>query len=100
RLRRRIGSLVADGPPVDVPEGPVTLVVRCTPWTYAFSVAGADGAPDTPVGTGEAFYLSSEVAGGFTGVYLGLYAVGRGEADVRWFELTGPDLVASGDAGA
>jgi hypothetical protein len=33
-------------------------------------------------------YLSSEVAGGFTGVYLGLYATGAGGAEVRWFERT------------
>jgi len=87
RLRRRIGSLVADGSPVPVPPGPVTLRVTSTPWMYAFWVVGANGGPDTLVGKGEAIYLSSEVAGGFTGVYLGAYAVGSGEADVLWFEL-------------
>ena len=44
---------------------------------------------------GAARYLSSEVAGGFTGAYLGMYAAGRGgpcsaPADLDWFEYTTP----------
>ena len=36
-------------------------------------------------------YLSSETVGGFTGVYVGLYATGNGkvctaDADYDWFE--------------
>jgi len=94
RLRRRIGSLVGDEPPVPVAEGPVTLRVTSTAWMYSFWVAGADGGPDVLVGKGEAFHLSTEVAGGFTGVYIGPYAVGRGAADVLWFELTDPGAAA------
>ncbi|MFW5980931.1 MAG: glycoside hydrolase family 43 protein, partial [Halanaerobiaceae bacterium] len=42
---------------------------------------------------GETRYLSSEVAGGFTGVYLAMYATGNGEetsvpADFDWFEYS------------
>jgi alpha-N-arabinofuranosidase len=47
-----------------------------------------DGERSTLLGSGEAVYLSSEVAGGFTGVHLGLYATGSGTAEVGWFERT------------
>ena len=40
---------------------------------------------------GSTRYLSTEVAGGFTGVYLGMYATSNGQertapADFDWFE--------------
>lgn len=43
------------------------------------------------LGSGECFLLSTEVAGGFTGVYFGLFAVGNGQkksnpAYFDWFE--------------
>ncbi|MDR1428303.1 MAG: hypothetical protein LBJ08_11205 [Bifidobacteriaceae bacterium] len=43
------------------------------------------------VGLGEARYLASAVAGGFTGVYFGMYAVsGLGvPAYWNWFECVG-----------
>ncbi|MGY4760186.1 beta-xylosidase family glycoside hydrolase [Paenibacillus caseinilyticus] len=44
-----------------------------------------------PLGTGECALLSTEVAGGFTGVYIGVYATGDGRpctvpAYFDWFE--------------
>jgi xylan 1,4-beta-xylosidase len=44
-----------------------------------------------PLGVGETRYLSTEVAGGFTGVYLAMYATGNGApctepADFDWFD--------------
>lgn len=44
-----------------------------------------------PLGSGEARYLSSEIAGGFTGVYFAMYASGNGKpcknpADFDWFD--------------
>ena len=43
------------------------------------------------LGGGETRYLSTEVAGGFTGVYFGLYATGNGARSTTpafydWFE--------------
>jgi alpha-N-arabinofuranosidase len=83
----RIESVVAAEP---IGEGPVRLRVRGEPATYTLSFA---------VGSGEfkdaskldTRYLSSEVAGGFNGVVIGLYATGRGRAatapaDFDWFE--------------
>ena len=86
RLRRRVGSLVTEGPGTAVSGGPVRLRVEATPFTYNFWVQ--DDGRTTSLGSGEVLYLSSEVAGGFTGVHLGLYATGAGCAAARWFERT------------
>jgi beta-xylosidase len=51
--------------------------------------AVTDGVKYEPLGEMDAAFLSSETAGGFTGVYLALYAQGRqngGCADFDWFE--------------
>jgi alpha-N-arabinofuranosidase len=46
-----------------------------------------------PLGEGETRYLSTEVAGGFTGVYFAMYATGNGApcrnaADFDWFDYS------------
>jgi alpha-N-arabinofuranosidase len=74
----------------------VVLQVDAAPEEYRFSfgAVGPDGrAPASlaPLGTAATRYLSSEVAGGFTGVYLGLYAAGSGAsagapAHFDWFD--------------
>lgn len=94
-VRRRIGTLakvVADAP---LPDGPVMLEIAAEPTEYTFRYAPAEG-NITDLTTGETRYLSSEVAGGFTGVYLGMYATGNGRAggapgDFDWFEYRGED---------
>ena len=40
-----------------------------------------DGGKRTHLGGGQSKYLSSEVSGGFTGVVLGLYAIGNNTAE-------------------
>jgi alpha-N-arabinofuranosidase len=74
---------------------PVLLQVDATADEYAFSYApaqaGAPGAATVPLGKALTRYLSSEVAGGFTGVYVGLYATGNGQpstvpARFDWFD--------------
>jgi xylan 1,4-beta-xylosidase len=50
------------------------------------------------LGEGETRYLSTEVAGGFTGVYLAMYASGNGKpclgpADFDWFEYAASEEV-------
>ena len=45
----------------------------------------------TPLASGQVRYLTQHVAGGFTGVYFGMYATGNGEpcrapADFDWFD--------------
>lgn len=50
------------------------LVIKSTPTQYHF-YALVDGT-ETLLGTAQTKYLSSEIAGGFTGVLIGLYATG------------------------
>jgi alpha-N-arabinofuranosidase len=92
-VRRRIGSLRRIVAREAISAGPVRLAVEGTPERYAFSYAVGDGAL-RPLAAGETRYLATEVAGGFTGVYLALYATGNGEpcttpADFDWFEYEG-----------
>ncbi|WNS46025.1 glycoside hydrolase family 43 protein [Paenibacillus sp. MMS20-IR301] len=54
------------------------LIVRASHERYSFFVE-ADG-KEVLLGTAQTRYLSSEVAGGFTGVLIGLYAQGEGSA--------------------
>lgn len=52
---------------------------------YRFYVETQQG--EIALGTAKTKYLSSEVAGGFTGVVMGLYAVGRQEAEFMEFSV-------------
>jgi alpha-N-arabinofuranosidase len=97
-LRQRIGSYleaVTASAPLDGVE-PVVLQVDSTPEEYAFSfgvaMSGKPQVAGTPLGKAAARYLSSEVAGGFTGVYFALYATGSGRpasapAHFDWFDV-------------
>ncbi len=96
-VRQRIGphlEAVTAAAPLDGRE-PVVLQVEATPEEYAFSygiaMSGRAQTATTPLGKAAVRYLSSEVAGGFTGVYLGLYATGNGQpasspAHFDWFD--------------
>lgn len=61
------------------------LIIRMDNNGYSLIVMTENG--ETQLGYGQAKYLSSEVSGGFTGVVLGLYAVG-GTAEFADFEYT------------
>ncbi|MNE76079.1 hypothetical protein D3C80_1722920 [compost metagenome] len=54
-----------------------TLIIKSAAERYSFFLKQADGG-ELPLGTAHTKYLSSEVAGGFTGVLIGLYACGEG----------------------
>jgi alpha-N-arabinofuranosidase len=97
-LRQRIGpqlEAVTATAPVDESNA-VHLQVEATPEEYRFSFgaapAGGTAAPALrEIGRAAVRYLSSEVAGGFTGVYFGLYASSaRGQAGspahFDWFD--------------
>jgi alpha-N-arabinofuranosidase len=97
-LRQRVGPYLEAVTASAAIEGtePVVLRVDATPDEYAFSYGLApagipDDAASRPLGKALTRYLSSEVAGGFTGVYLGLYATGNGQpssipAQFDWFD--------------
>jgi alpha-N-arabinofuranosidase len=86
-LRRRIGDLFAVTHAATIADGPVDLEIRADANHYHFGF-GQNGAM-RELGSGSTRYLSKEVAGGFGGVYLGLYASGNGArsataADFDW----------------
>ena len=88
-VRRRIGGLCAVVARGRIEEGLVTLSIDADRDRYCFSYALCDHKP-TMLAEGETRCLSSEVAGGFTGVYLGMYATGNGgpcsgKAYFDWF---------------
>ncbi len=95
RVLARIGPLrtvVASRP---APAGPLVLVVRVDeartlrdarsgPDTLSFGVEEPDGT-FTPLAALDGKYLSTEVAGGFTGRVIGLYAA-EGTVHFDWFD--------------
>ena len=72
-LRRRIGELSAVTARSPIPEGKVILEIQAETGRYSFYYGTMDMEPQL-LGTGETRYLSTEVAGGFTGVYFAMYA--------------------------
>lgn len=92
-VRRRIGQLQAEVASAALsPEeaSRLVLAVDADRSTYTFSYGPTMDAL-RPVADGETRYLSTEVAGGFTGVYLAMYASGNGApcqhpADFDWFD--------------
>jgi len=71
-MRATIGPLSQIVKSEPVTPGPCTLIVRTYPDRYAMSCISAGNTLD--LGSIESRYLSTEVAGGFTGVMLGVYA--------------------------
>ena len=89
-VRGRIGGLSARIAQNELPDGLLTLFVRANRHFYAFGMLDEAGA-ETILATSETRYLSSEVAGGFTGVYFALYTSGNGRASTTpacydWYE--------------
>lgn len=72
-LRLTIGNLSKEMKEIPVEDGEVTLKISASEYEYQFFTETKKGR--TLMGNGETRYLSSEVAGGFTGVVYGLYAV-------------------------
>lgn len=65
------------------------LRVECDDDMYTFSLSSDGGRTWTPMGRANARYLATETAGGFTGMTIGLFAVGLdgGEATFRSFTM-------------
>lgn len=92
-IRRQKGeeSILAEKP---VSPGRVYLKVEAQGQAYSFSVSG-DGSQWEPVAECvDGRILSTTVAGGFVGTYIGMYASSNGlpsqaTADFDWFEYTG-----------
>lgn len=91
-VRRRIGSLSAEVTCRELPSDRArwVLAIDADEESYSFS-SGPSEHELTSLGTGETRYLSTEVAGGFTGVYFAMFASGNGRAceepaDFDWFD--------------
>lgn len=76
--------------PIAVPAGSrVVLRVEGEPDMYCFSISTDGGKNFTPAGKANARYLSTETAGGFTGITIGIFATGEGaEATFNDFTYT------------
>ncbi|MEI2394728.1 MULTISPECIES: glycoside hydrolase family 43 protein [Paenibacillus] len=89
-LRRRLGTLSNIEAEVEYTSQSIILEVEADPKLYTFAFYVPNG-ERIILGQGECGLLSSEVAGGFTGVYFGLYATGNGKnagspAYIDWFD--------------
>lgn len=72
-LRYRLGSLTHIEKEVPLPRGKVQLRVKGDKDLYHFEYA-LGGKPFQKLGSMDAKYISTETAGGFTGIVLGMYA--------------------------
>lgn len=80
------------------PDGPLRLKVDFVNDQYHFSFAGADGEFTTLAEGMDGKYLSTQEAGGFVGVTIGMYATSSGKtsentASFDWFRYAGDDEV-------
>ncbi|GCE12274.1 glycoside hydrolase family 43 protein [Tengunoibacter tsumagoiensis] len=88
--RRTIGTLSAIVANVAFPAGPIQLGIDATHDLYTLTFTAVDQVEQI-LARGETRYLSTEVAGGFTGVYFAIYASGNGQecqtpAYFDWFD--------------
>jgi len=77
---------------ITIPDGKIYLQVKGDKDFYYFAYS-TDGTTYKPLGKMNVRYISSETAGGFTGIYLGLYATSiskssKAFADFDRFEYT------------
>ncbi|MBR1743374.1 MAG: glycoside hydrolase family 43 protein [Lachnospiraceae bacterium] len=80
-LRQTIGVVCHEGEKISVTDEKVKLHIVSDSIRYHFYIS-TDG-PEKELGVAETRYLSSEVAGGFTGVVIGFYAVNKTEEE-KW----------------
>jgi len=94
-LHQVIGSLVCDRFfPVDTDSVDMSLRIDATPRCYTLQFAGKGSTDYRIAGNAECRYISSEVAGGFTGAYFGLFNGSKNAANEAVFrELTYKKMV-------
>jgi xylan 1,4-beta-xylosidase len=94
-VRRRTGDVHAIVRSEPARQGPYILTVNADPENYTFTFAGTEWR-EQQLASLEVRAVADELAGTFTGVYLGLYASGNGRpstacADFDWFEVVPTD---------
>ncbi|MFC4776260.1 glycoside hydrolase family 43 protein [Paenibacillus sp. GCM10023252] len=95
-LRKRVADLTVEQFEEIQSTMAVVLRIMAAAEGYQFSYREGTTGEWHMAGTGESLLLSQEVAGGFTGVYAGMYATGNGRsceqpAHFDWFEYEGLD---------
>lgn len=96
-VRRTIGTLTAEVASTPAPDGKLSLVIEGDERDYSLGFVTGENSP-LFLAKGETKYLSAEVAGFFTGVYLAMYATGNGcsrdrVAHFNWFDYN-PDIAS------
>ena len=91
QTRYTIGSVRGFGKRMAIRSSQVILKIMADKLYYRLLASADNGASFTELGKVETRYLSSEVAGGFTGVYFGLYnttrdGVASAPAYFDWFD--------------
>jgi alpha-N-arabinofuranosidase len=94
-LRTRVAGVTTRLALEPLGDGPVVLGVDAQPDRYELWFA-SEGRERRTLGTAPTAPLSSEQAGGFTGVYIGLFAVSTGEASAGAAAAGGPSTAAAG----
>ena len=90
-LRKTLKDRVVDITYKELPAtGAVILSITATETTYTFEIKAAH--VSAILGTASTRDVSNEVVGGFTGVFIGMYASGNGQAntnpaDFDWFDF-------------
>ena len=93
-VRRTVKGVSTEEPGIEIPAyRDAVLSVEAAPTGYRLFFQTAGGARNV-LCSADTRPLSSEEAGGFTGVYIGMYATGNGArcaapADFDWFEYEG-----------
>lgn len=85
-VRQRNGDVVAVVARMHWEASHIVLMIQAAPLQYRLGYADANGVFH-PLATAKTRYVSSDIAGSFTGVFLGMYAVGDSPADFDWFEI-------------
>src|SRR5690606_19150713 len=79
QLRVAVGSLKYIAAERELEGNKVTFKIRGTPNSYVFSYLNPETGVYEELKKLDTRYLSTEVAGGFTGVMIGLYASSNGQ---------------------
>lgn len=77
-LRKRIGGMISTVAEIEYDEETVVFGVSADELWYTFTYSNPGSEPK-PFGQGEVAFLTKEITGGFTGVYVAMYATGNGK---------------------
>ncbi|HLP16096.1 MAG TPA: family 43 glycosylhydrolase [Bacteroidota bacterium] len=96
-LRKTLRDKVVELKYKEIPDGAIILRISATDIQYQFW-AQQEGKAAELIGAASTKDLSTEVIGGFTGTYIGMYASGNGNrntnpADFDWFDFEEDPLV-------